>query len=357
MRNADLAMYRAKSEGKGRVVLYTPAMRADLERRTELDERLRVAVREGGFTLLHQPVVDLATGTVTGVEAQARWRSAHGLLLTPAEFLRSAEHGDAAARFSRWLIHEAVGAAAQRCGPAGRARSGSAPVPVSVRLSAERLCSPGTYEAVVAALRDSGLPAGQLVVEVARMGSDALADELGRRLAALRRLGVSTALAGLGAGNGSLGALARLPFDSLKLDRTLVQDLGESGLGRTLAGHALRLGRDLGLGTAAEGWTCRARSPCCRSWAAGRGRARPSPRRWRRPDCAARWPGGCTRCRDRSARSRPAAASWPPTPVRVAGESGAGRVEHHHGASDLPEHRAVAGPGRGPHGETVVPPA
>ncbi|WP_395294271.1 putative bifunctional diguanylate cyclase/phosphodiesterase [Kitasatospora hibisci] len=358
MRNADLAMYRAKSEGKGRVVLYTPAMRADLERRTELDERLRVAVREGGFTLLHQPVVDLATGTVTGVEAQARWRSAQGLLLTPAEFLRSAEHGDAAARFSRWLIHEAVGAAARRRGPADRARSGPSPVPVSVRLSAERLCSPGTYEAVVAALRDSGLPAGQLVVEVARMGSDALADELGRRLAALRRLGVSTALAGLGAGSGSLGALARLPFDSLKLDRTLVQDLGEPGLGRTLAGHALRLGRDLGLGTAAEGVDLPRQAAVlqelgCRQ---GQGSAFAPPldeTGLRRALARRAYPlprplGPLTARRGfLAADTRPGGR----------GESGAGRVEHHHGASDLPEHRAVAGPGRGPHGETVVPPA
>lgn len=127
MRNADLAMYRAKSEGKGRVVLYNPAMRADLERRTELEERLRAAVREGGFTLLHQPVVDLASGAVTGVEAQARWRSAGGLLLTPAEFLRSADHGDAATRFSRWLVQEAVTAAPT--GAASPAAAAAAPRP------------------------------------------------------------------------------------------------------------------------------------------------------------------------------------------------------------------------------------
>ncbi|MFI6850525.1 EAL domain-containing protein [Kitasatospora sp. NBC_00085] len=358
MRNADLAMYRAKSEGKGRVVLYTPAMRADLERRTELEERLRVAVREGGFTLLHQPVVDLSSGAVTSVEAQARWRSAQGLLLTPAEFLRSAEHGDAATRFSRWLIHEAVTAAALRRGLPVRTRSAPTPVPVSVRLSAERLCSPGMYEAVVAALRDSGLPAGQLVVEVARMGPDGLADELGRRLAALRRLGVSTALAGFGAGHGSLGALARLPFDGLKLDRTLVQGLGESGLSRTLAGHALRLGRDLGLVTAAEGVDLPRQVSLlqelgCRQ---GQGSAFAPPldeTRLRRALVRRVYPlprpfGSL------SARRAYLAAD---TRTGVRGESAGGRVVHHHSGSDLPEHRAVRGPGHGPHGETVVPPA
>ncbi|MGK4583109.1 EAL domain-containing protein [Kitasatospora sp. HPMI-4] len=249
MRNADLAMYRAKSEGKGRVVLYTPAMRAELERRAELEERLRLAVRDGTFTLFHQPVVDLATGVITAVEAQARWRSAQGLVLTPAEFLRTAEQGDAATRFARWLLQEAVTAAA------ARRRSAGAPcaVPVAVRLSAERLCAPGIYETIVGVLRETGLPAEQLVIELARTAPDCDADEIGRRLAALRRHGVSTSVAGFGTGAGSLGVLARLPFDSLKLDRSLVQDLAESTLTRALAGHALRLGRDLGLVTVAEG--------------------------------------------------------------------------------------------------------
>ncbi|MGW4892654.1 putative bifunctional diguanylate cyclase/phosphodiesterase [Kitasatospora sp. NPDC004240] len=356
MRNADLAMYRAKSEGKGRVVLYSPAMRADLERRTELEERLRVAVREGSFTLLHQPVVDLASGAVTAVEAQARWRSAQGMLLTPAEFLRSAEHGDAATRFSRWLIHEAVTAAAlRRAVPAGPR---AVAVPVSVRLSAERLCAPGMYEAVTAALRDTGLPPGQLVIEVARMGPDALADELGRRLAALRRLGVSTAVAGFGAGGGSLGTLARLPFDGLKLDRTLVQDLAESALSRALAGHSLRLARDLGLVTAAEGVDLPRQLAVLQELGCRQGQG-----------SAFAPPLDETRLRRALARRvYPLPRTPGPVPTRRGylaadarsggrGESTGGRVVHHHGACDQPEHRAVAGPGHGPHGETVIPPA
>ncbi|MFD5466223.1 putative bifunctional diguanylate cyclase/phosphodiesterase [Kitasatospora sp. NPDC127059] len=358
MRNADLAMYRAKSEGKGRVVLYTPAMRADLERRSELEERLRVAVREGGFALLHQPVVDLASGAITAVEAQARWRSAGGLLLTPAEFLRSAEHGDAGARFSRWLIHEAVTAAAGRRDPSARGRGAPASVPVAVRLSVERLCSPGLYETVAAALRDSGLPADGLVIEVARMGPDRLADELGRRLAALRRLGVSTWLAGYGAGGGSLGALARLPLDGLKLDRTLVQDLGESGLSRTLAGHVLRLGRDLGMATAAEGvdlprQVAALQELGCRL-AQGSAFAPPLDETRLRRALGRRGyplpkPLGSLSARRGYLAADPRTSGRPDSP--------GGRVVHHHGASDLPEHRAVAGPGAGPHGETVIPPA
>ncbi|MFF7993208.1 putative bifunctional diguanylate cyclase/phosphodiesterase [Kitasatospora xanthocidica] len=358
MRNADLAMYRAKSEGKGRVVLYSPAMRADLERRTELEERLRLAVREGGFTLLHQPLVDLASGAVTGVEAQARWCSAGGLLLTPGEFLRSAEHGDAATRFARWLVHEAVVAAAARRGRPGRGHPGPEPVPVAVRFCAERLCSPGLYETVAAALRDCGLPAGELVIEVARMGPDSLADELGRRLAALRRLGVSTWLAGYGAGSGSLGALARLPLDGLKLDRTLVQDLGESALARTLAGHALRLGRDLGMATAAEGvdlprQVTVLQELCC-GQAQGSAFAPPLDEpRLRRALARRGYP------LPKPLGPLPGRRSYLAADTRTSGRADAapGRVVHHHGGSDLPEHRAVPGPGGGPHGETVIPPA
>ncbi len=353
MRNADLAMYRAKSEGKGRVVLYTPAMRAELERRTELAERLRVAVREGGFTLLHQPVVDLASGQVAGVEAQARWRSAQGLLLTPAEFLRTAEQGDAATRFARWMLQEAIRAAARR-----RADPTTPDVPVSVRLTEDRLCAPGMYEAVASALRDSGLPPGQLMLELAKTGADHGADELGRRLAALRRLGVCTAVGGFGAGGGSLGTLARLPFDVLKLDRSLVQDLADSALTRALAGNALRLGRDLGMVTAAEGVDHPRQVAVLQELGCRRAqglafaqpldeprlaralvrRVYPLPRpvgalAGRRPHLADQTrPGGCA-------------------------EPAAGRSGHHHAPLDLPQRHAVGGPSGGPHGETSVPPA
>lgn len=93
MRNADLAMYRAKAGGKDRVELYAPQMQADVVRRTELAARLRTALHDGEFALLHQPVVSLTTGRITAVAAQARWRSAQGILFTPAEFLRVQETG------------------------------------------------------------------------------------------------------------------------------------------------------------------------------------------------------------------------------------------------------------------------
>ncbi|MFJ5233523.1 putative bifunctional diguanylate cyclase/phosphodiesterase [Kitasatospora sp. NPDC088391] len=354
LRNADLAMYQAKSRGKGRVVLYTPAMRAELDRRGELEERLRAAVREGSFTLLHQPVVDLSGGRLTGVEAQARWRSAQGMLLTPAEFLRTAETGDAATRFARWLLTEAVAAAARRRadGPA------APPVPVTVRLAAERICAPGMYETLAGVLRDTGLPPGLLVLEVARTGPDALADELGRRLAALRRLGVSTALAGFGAGGGSLGVLARLPFDALKLDRSLVQDLAESPLTRALAGHALRLGRDLGLVTGADGVDHPRQAAVLQELGCRRGQGLAFDRpldelRLRRALLRRGYPVPGT---DRAAAAHRALLGSGPRTGGLA-EAAAARPGPQHTPRDLAQRHPVGGPGSGSHGETAVPPA
>ena len=260
LRNADLAMYQAKKHGKDRVSVYTPELRSALHRRTELDQRLRVAVREGQFALVHQPVVDLATGAITGLAAQARWRAAQGALLTPAETLHAAEGGERASRFARWMVEQALLQAAERRDrlPAG---SGGC-LPVAVRLSARRFAAPGLQETVQALLRRTGLPGSALLLEIA--GADATEsqarqfeaqqfEELVRRLAALRRLGVGLALDGLGGLSTPLSGLRRLPVDAIKLEPGVVGGITESAFLRTLAASVLRLGRDLGLTTVAEG--------------------------------------------------------------------------------------------------------
>src|SRR5262249_21153891 len=114
LRNADLAMYRAKAAGKGRVELYKPQMQQDVVRKAELAGRLRAALHDGEFALLHQPVVRLEDGRISSVTAQARWRSAQGMLFTPAEFLRVPEDSDKTAELGRWLLEEAVEQAAER---------------------------------------------------------------------------------------------------------------------------------------------------------------------------------------------------------------------------------------------------
>ncbi|MGV9347961.1 EAL domain-containing protein [Streptomyces spiralis] len=247
LRNADLAMYRAKAAGKGRVELYKPQMQQDVVRKAELAGRLRSALHDGEFTLLHQPVVCLETGRITSVVAQARWRSSQGVLFTPAEFLRVAEDSDRTAELGRWMLEEAVEQAAER------ARSGLA-VSVVVRVGARRLVDrslpPGTVEAL---LTRHGLPSGALVIELSDTDPRVSLDELERRLAGLRRLGVRIALDGFGSGHGAITALRRLPVDVLKLDRGLVEGVVESARLHKITGGLLRIAGDLGLQSLAEG--------------------------------------------------------------------------------------------------------
>ncbi|MGV9903162.1 putative bifunctional diguanylate cyclase/phosphodiesterase [Streptomyces sp. NPDC003388] len=247
LRNADLAMYRAKSAGKGRVELYRPQMQQDVVRKAELATRLRAALHDGEFTLLHQPVVSLGNGRITAVSALARWRSSQGVLFTPAEFLRVAEDGDKTAELDRWILREAVDQAAERAA-AGQV------VPVAVRLSARRLLDRsmplGTLEAL---LTRHGLPPGALVLELSDTGHRASLEELERRLTALSRMGVRIALDGFGSGHAAITALRRLPVDILKLDRSLVEGVVESTQLYKITSGLLRIAGDLGLQSVAEG--------------------------------------------------------------------------------------------------------
>lgn len=247
MRNADLAMYRAKAAGKDRVELYAPQMQAEVVRRSELAARLRTALRDGEFALLHQPVVHLGTGTVAAVAAQARWRSAQGILFTPAEFLRVTEDSDRTAELGRWLLEEAVEQAADR------ARAGHQ-VAVAVRLSARRLLDRAMpFGSVEALLTRHGLPSGALMIEVSDNDPRVSFDELEQRLVALRRLGVRIALDGFGSGYAAINALRRLPIDVLKLDRGLVEGVVESVRLHKITGGLLRIACDLGLQSVADG--------------------------------------------------------------------------------------------------------
>ncbi|AXG82899.1 putative bifunctional diguanylate cyclase/phosphodiesterase [Streptomyces paludis] len=248
MRNADLAMYRAKAAGKDRVEMYAPQMQADVVRRTELAARLRTALHDGEFTLLHQPVVHLTSGRITAVAAQARWRSSQGILFTPAEFLRVADDGDRTAELGRWLLEHAVEEAAERM------RLGHTVVPVTVRLPARRLLDksmpPGAVESLLARHQ---LPSGALLIELSDSDPRASLDELEHRLVALRRLGVRIALDGFGSGYAAISALRRLPVDVLKLDRGLVEGVVESARLHKITAGLLRIARDLGMQSVADG--------------------------------------------------------------------------------------------------------
>ncbi|MFK0295146.1 putative bifunctional diguanylate cyclase/phosphodiesterase [Streptomyces sp. NPDC090442] len=254
LRNADLAMYRAKQAGKGRVELYAPQMQDEVAHRAELASKLRTALQDGEFALQHQPVVELASGKITAVAAHARWRSAEGIFFTPAEFLRvgdrgrlTDEGGERAAELGRWQLEEAVAQAAAR-------HLAGHPVPIAVRLSARRLLDRAlTPKAIEALLARHGLPSGDLVLELSESDPRVPLDDLERRLVALRRLGVRIALDGFGSGCAAMGALRRLPIDVLRLDRGLIDGVVESPREHKITAGLLRIASDLGMRSVAEG--------------------------------------------------------------------------------------------------------
>ncbi|WP_437102240.1 putative bifunctional diguanylate cyclase/phosphodiesterase [Streptomyces kronopolitis] len=253
LRNADLAMYRAKQAGKGRVELYAPQMQTEVAHRAELATKLRTALQDGAFSLLHQPVVELAGGRVTAVAAHARWRSAQGILFTPAEFLRVGdrgrytEDGDRAAELDRWQLEAAVEQAA------ARHRAGH-PLPVAVRLPARRLLDQAlSPKGVESLLTRHGLPSRALVLELSESDPRLPLDDLERRLVALRRLGVRIALDGFGSGFAAISALRRLPVDVLRLDRGLVDGVVESARLHKITAGLLRIAGDLGMQSVADG--------------------------------------------------------------------------------------------------------
>ncbi|WP_395574896.1 putative bifunctional diguanylate cyclase/phosphodiesterase [Streptomyces sp. BK79] len=247
LRNADLAMYRAKAGGKGRVELYRPQMQQDVVRKAELATRLRAALQDGEFALLHQPVVSLTDGRISSVCAQPRWRSSQGVLFTPAEFLRVTEDGDKTAELDRWVLREAVEQAADR---AAAGLSATVAIRVGARRLLDRSMPLGSVEAL---LTRHGLPPGSLVIELSDIDPRVGLDELDRRLNALRRVGVRIALDGFGSGYAAITALRRLPVDVLKLDRSLVEGVVESARLHKITSGLLRIATDLGLKSVADG--------------------------------------------------------------------------------------------------------
>ncbi len=261
MRDADLAMYRAKQAGKARVEFYAPHLRTEAVRRTQLAARLRTALHTGELTLLHQPVVTLADGRIAALSAQARRRSAHAPLSTPLEHLRPRrEYGPPFARLTdhhggadrstdvtRWLLEQAVA-------EAGRRHAAGLTLPVSVRVPAGRLADrslgAGGIEALLA---QHDLPAEALVLELPESGPALAAPELRRRLSDLSRLGVGIALDGFGGPATPPAVLHRLPVDLVRLDRELTEGLVDSPSLRTITAGLLRMAADLGVHTLADG--------------------------------------------------------------------------------------------------------
>ena len=249
LRNADVAMSRAKDAGGDRVEVYAAHMHADVVRRLEIVSDLQQAIGNGELTLQYQPIVELATSQVTGAEALVRWWRGDQMV-PPQEFLGAAEESGLIVPLGEWVLREAC---AQ--GVAWRHSSSGSPedVGVSVNLSARQITAPAFTTRVAAILADTGLPPGALTVEV---NERVLVEEDGlivERLAELHRLGVRMAIDDFGTGYASLSYLRRLPLDIIKIDPSFVAGLGHDDTLSLLTRTVVQVGRDLGLRVIAEG--------------------------------------------------------------------------------------------------------
>ena len=245
LRDADVAMYRSKADGRGRATLFTARLRAEAVERLEQEADLRVALRERQLEVHYQPVISCGDGSVQGVEALVRWRHPERGLLMPGDFLPAAERSGLIVDVGAYVL---AAAAVQL----SRWQQSGSSLRVSINLSPRQLLDGSVVDIVLGACRAAGARPQGLVIELTE---NALIEALGiagDRLRRLRDAGITVALDDFGTGYSSLQYLRDLPVDLVKIDRTFVRGLGHNDDG-ALAEAIIGLGGALDLVTVAEG--------------------------------------------------------------------------------------------------------
>jgi diguanylate cyclase (GGDEF)-like protein/PAS domain S-box-containing protein len=245
LRNADLAMSRAKDAGGGRVEVFAAHMHADVIRRLELAADLRAAIEDGNLGIEYQPVVELATSRVASVEALVRW-SRGGESVEPAEFLGIAEDSGLIVPLGAFVLTEA-------CRQVALWRESGWQVGLSVNFSLRQVSSAGFAETVLTTIDDAGLDRSALTIEVTERVLIEIDDPVLAGLARLRHLGVRLAIDDFGTGYASLAYLRQLPVDIIKIDPSFVAGLGTDGTLAMLTRTIVQVGHDLGIEVVAEG--------------------------------------------------------------------------------------------------------
>jgi diguanylate cyclase (GGDEF)-like protein len=251
LRFADVAMYRAKALGRGRYEMFEPSMWSDMEERADLETELRAAIAQtsdGDLSLVFQPILDLSTLDLVGVEALVRWRHPRHGDIAPDVFVPIAEETALIVELGRSMLHQASRQAREWYDRFGLR------IMMSVNISAQQVDDVHLIDDVIAAINGAGIEPNQLVLEINESvvmhdTGTAAAD----RLLALKAVGVRLAIDGFGTGYSSLGYLKRLPVDTLKIDKSLVQDVERSSRDLALVRTVLSLGETLGLDMIAEG--------------------------------------------------------------------------------------------------------
>ena len=246
LRDADLALYAAKAEGKDRYALFDASMYDGVEGRLDLEADLTSAIELEQFSLLYQPIFDLPSREVVGVEALIRWNHPTRGVLLPENFIPLAEDSGVIVPIGLWVLdqacHQAVSWAAEGLG-----------VGVSVNVSAFQLRQPGFADGVMRVLELTHMEPSSLTLEITETTLMGNVTEACERLEVLKALGVRVAIDDFGTGYASLSNLQRVPVDILKIDQSFVAALSDGGQSRELLAAILGVGQALSLTVVAEG--------------------------------------------------------------------------------------------------------
>ncbi|MET8846654.1 EAL domain-containing protein [Amycolatopsis sp. NPDC004625] len=247
LRDADVAMYQAKTLGRGRHHFFDVGLRERMQRRLRMEQDLRDAVHDGQLWPAYQPVVDLRTGEMVAVEALLRWTHPRHGAISPAEFIPLAEESDLINVIGKEMLRATTRELAER-----RKRQGLG-LTLKVNLSTRQLDDPHLVPAVQDALASTGLPAGALCLEVTESALMRDQEAAGEVLASLRALGVLLAIDDFGTGYSSLAQLRRLTLDTLKIDRSFITGIAESRDAEAIVTSIIAMAHAVDLTVIAEG--------------------------------------------------------------------------------------------------------
>jgi diguanylate cyclase (GGDEF)-like protein len=253
LRNADMAMYRAKTAGPAGHALFDRAMHRDALARLQLETDLRHALERGEFRLVYQPVISLRTGRIAGAEALLRWQHPERGIVPPSDFIPLAEDTGLIVPIGEWVLREACRQVQHWQSPVDEA-----PLTLAVNLSIKQFAKPGLDDRLAEVLSETGLESARLALEVTESIVIDQPEATTQLLTSLKRLGVKVHMDDFGTGYSSLSYLHQLPLDGLKVDRAFVSRMDHDERSRQLVSTVLQLARSIGLTAVAEGVTTNA---------------------------------------------------------------------------------------------------
>jgi predicted signal transduction protein with EAL and GGDEF domain len=249
LRDADIAMYRAKQLGRARCEVYDQAMHASALRRFSVESDLRAGIERNELVLHYQPLVSLRTGRIAGFEALVRWRRGGGPLVFPGDFIDVAEDSGLIVEIGQWVLNEAC-STIERWRKTMPDASGAA---VSVNVSARQFAQPDLIDQVRRVVRECAIAPDLLTLEITESVTMGEVERTVAVLSQLKAIGVELSIDDFGTGYSSLSYLHRFPVDVLKIDRSFISKMDEAGEGYQIVHTIMALARTLGMDVVAEG--------------------------------------------------------------------------------------------------------